>query len=77
MISDERLAEIAEDGFVQHGDSKEMARELLALRKAFSEPDCWEIAGNIFSTEEEALKPGFRGKPEPLFSKPDYLNGTT
>ena len=77
MISDERLAEIAEDGFVQHGDSKEMARELLALRKAFSEPDCWEIAGNIFSTEEEALKPGFRGKPEPLFSKPDYLNSTT
>ncbi|GEM_PF-4155084 len=38
MISDERLAEIAEDGFVQHGDSKEMARELLALRKALSEP---------------------------------------
>lgn len=48
-----------------------MAKELLALRKAFERPDCWEIAGCIFSTEEEALKPGFRGTPEPLYSRPD------
>lgn len=34
MISNERLAEIAEDGFLQHGDSKAMAAELLTLRKA-------------------------------------------
>ncbi len=48
-----------------------MAKELLALRKAFSVPDCWEIAGQIFATEEEALSYGYRGKPEPLYSKPD------
>lgn len=39
MISDERLAEIAEDGFLQHGDAKEIATELLALRKAFNEQE--------------------------------------
>lgn len=50
---------------------QEMAKELLALRKAFSVPDCWEIAGQIFATEEEALSYGYRGKPEPLYSKPE------
>lgn len=58
---------------MSHGDNPvaNAYRELLALRKAFERPDCWEIAGCIFSTEEEALKPGFRGTPEPLYSKPD------
>lgn len=69
MISDEVLEELSL--LNDCGYMPEMARELLAYRKHFENPDCWEIAGNIFSTEEEALRPGFRGKPEPLFSKPD------
>lgn len=39
MISDERLEEIAEEGFLQHGDSKAMAKELLALRKLIKQDD--------------------------------------
>lgn len=69
-ISYERLEMISKyDTFVSLGEAEAMAKELLALRKAFSVPDCWEIAGQIFATEEEALSYGFTGKPEPLYSK--------
>lgn len=79
MISNEMLEQVAklDVEFLtfppNHAQVAEMARELLALRKAFETPDCWEIAGNIFSTKEEALKPGFIGQPEPLYSKPEFL----
>lgn len=71
-ISNERLEMISKyDTFVSLGEAEAMAKELLALRKAFSVPDCWEIAGRIFASEEEALSYGFIGKPEPLYSKPE------
>ncbi|KJV49627.1 hypothetical protein VH86_03845 [Pantoea sp. BL1] len=38
MISDERLAEIAESGDPWLDEAQDIAKELLALRKAFSEP---------------------------------------
>lgn len=47
-----------------------MARELLANREAAETPSCWEIAGQLFTTKEEALKPGYRGTPEPLYDGP-------
>lgn len=86
MISNERLGKIQhdlecwqEDYDPQYdaenhqimSDAANAIRELLALRKAFSVPDYWEIAGQIFATEEEALSYGYRGKPEPLYSKPE------
>lgn len=41
MISDERLEMISKyDTFVSLGETEAMAKELLALRKAFSEPVC-------------------------------------
>ncbi|MDT8853032.1 hypothetical protein RN053_21220 [Pantoea dispersa] len=72
-ISNERLEQIASgkwDG-VRGSELDAIANELLALRKAFSVPDYWEIAGQIFATEEEALSYAYRGKPEPLYSKPE------
>lgn len=71
-ISNERLEEVARKlFFFKQKTAYEIAKELLVLRKAFSVPDCWEIAGQIFATEEEALSCGFIGKPEPLYSKPE------
>lgn len=37
-LTDERLAEISEDGFLEHGDAKKIARELQERRKASAEP---------------------------------------
>ncbi len=72
-ISNERLEKLANGKWISAKSSEieGMAKELLALRKAFSVPDYWEIAGQIFATEEEALSYGYRGKPEPLYSKPE------
>ncbi|WP_413594732.1 hypothetical protein [Citrobacter youngae] len=36
-LTDERLAEISEDGFLEHGDAKKIARELQERRKADSQ----------------------------------------
>ncbi|EEU9257632.1 hypothetical protein ABMQ27_001074 [Escherichia coli] len=33
-LTDERLAEISEDGFLEHGDAKKIARELQERRKS-------------------------------------------
>lgn len=68
-ITNERLEKLAAQETMR--EQAQMAKELLALRKAFSVPDCWAIAGQIFATEEEALSYGFIGKPEPLYSKPE------
>lgn len=71
-ISNERLEEVArKHSSLTAKEAYEIAKELLALRKAFSVPVYWEIAGHIFATEEEALSYGFIGKPEPLYSKPE------
>ncbi len=67
----EKLADINHVGSIPGQEIAAMAKELLALRKAFSVPDYWEIAGQIFATEEEALSYGYRGKPEPLYIKPE------
>lgn len=68
-ISNERLEKLAAQETMR--EQAQMAKELLALRMAFSMPVYWEIAGQIFATEEEALSYGYRGKPEPLYSKPE------
>lgn len=70
-ISNERLERFIGGEHIPYPDAMAMAKELLALRKAFSVPVYWEIAGQIFATEEEALSYGYRGKPEPLYSKPE------
>lgn len=41
----------------------------VALSALTAEPVYWEIAGVLFSTREDALKPGFRGTPEPLYEE--------
>ena len=38
QLTNERLAEIAVDGFLEHGDAKEMARELQERRKSDALP---------------------------------------
>lgn len=45
-----------------------MAKELLALRKAFSEPAAYEVKGLLCHTLEEADI--YVGEPEPLYRKP-------
>jgi hypothetical protein len=54
------------------------ARDEIARRDALLKPEpCyWEIAGQLFSTKEEALKPGYIGTPEPLWDDSvfDYLS---
>lgn len=70
-LSRERLENLASGNAfycIQDDEGKEMARALLAVMDA--KPTCWEIAGQIFSTEEEALKPGYVGRPEPLYETP-------
>jgi hypothetical protein len=46
-----------------------MARELLALRKAFSEPAAYEVKGLLCHTLEEAEI--YVGEPEPLYRGPE------
>lgn len=45
-----------------------MAKELLALRKAFSEPAAYEVKGVLCHTRIEAEI--YFGEPEPLYRKP-------
>ncbi|WP_312055810.1 hypothetical protein [Pantoea brenneri] len=79
MISDERLEYILTTGNTRGKDAQEMARELLALRKAFSEP-----AGAIPADDIQWLERG--GKAEisihwinsegclKLYRQPDLTN---
>lgn len=75
MISNERLEELAGDfilnGFATVGECTEIARELLALRKAFSEPVLWEVKGLYCHTYNEAKSLYPDREPDPLFYKPD------
>ncbi|PHI31072.1 DUF551 domain-containing protein [Budvicia aquatica] len=70
-LSKERLEKIA-FGSVRQSQEEGVfiAREVLEYREAEGNPVYWEIAGCLFSTKEEALKPGFIGTPEPLYESP-------
>lgn len=46
-----------------------MAKELLALRKAFSEPAAYEVKGVLCHTRIEAEI--YVGEPEPLYRGPE------
>ncbi|SPZ52627.1 Uncharacterised protein [Serratia quinivorans] len=48
----------------------DLTAELLRYREAAENPSCWEIAGQLFTTKEDALKPGYIGTPEPLYDGP-------
>nr|SAY41701.1 Uncharacterised protein [Serratia marcescens] len=50
-LTTERLREIAEDGFLEHGDAKLMARELLADREA--QPAMWVMSDDL--TDEKII----------------------
>lgn len=70
-ISDERLVDIASGrsfSFVPDEEVQRMAKELLALRKAFSDPAAYEVKGLLCHTLEEAEI--YVGEPEPLYRKP-------
>ena len=82
MISNERLKEIVaalctdslhdyEQVFnsIKNGEIGNMAKELLALRKAFSEPAAYEVKGLLCHTIEEADI--YVGEPEPLYRGPE------
>jgi len=70
MISDEELYEIAgeDEGSDVQFQTSIMAREILAYRKAFSEPYAYEVKGILCHTLQEAEI--YVGDPEPLFVKP-------
>ncbi|MDU1458944.1 MAG: hypothetical protein E6895_12575, partial [Klebsiella sp.] len=57
QLTRERLQEIAEDGFLKHGESKELAR--IALAEMDSEPVAWrwrwsdDVEGYWRYTEEQ------------------------
>lgn len=71
MISDERLTKIARGSIHEctPDDAIRMARELLALRKAFGEPAAYEVKGLLCHSLEEAEI--YVGEPEPLYRKPE------
>lgn len=54
-LTTERLREIAEDGFLEHGDAKLMARELLANREA--QPVAWRYTSRSGDVAFSAIKP--------------------
>lgn len=61
-LTTERLREIAEDGFLEHGDAKLMARELLANREA--QPVAWTDAQELRDVEKVGV--GYLFKVEPI-----------
>ncbi len=84
MISDERLEQIIgalctdslydyEQVFdsIKNGEIGDMAKELLALRKAFSNPVLWEVKGIYCHSYEEAKSLYPDREPEALYEKPD------
>ncbi|EOI3334188.1 hypothetical protein ACUV0W_000330 [Klebsiella pneumoniae] len=73
-LTRERLQEIAEDGFLKHGESKELARMVLAAMD--SEPVAEVLSnrpGNDTSTIDRALPVGTQlyrhAQPEPVLPK--------
>lgn len=74
MISNERLEEISENGDPWLDEAQDIARELLALRKAFSEPVGYvhqiynEMETGVISKDNEA----YEDSPNhfPLYRKP-------
>ncbi|WP_241608918.1 hypothetical protein [Rosenbergiella australiborealis] len=70
----EELANYARARLASHvlhgGCSDEEEIFKIALAAITAVPFGWEIAGNIFPTLEEALKPGYIGTPEPIYDEP-------
>lgn len=61
-ITRERLQEIAEDGFLKHGESKEMARMLLAAQAHITELEAAPPAPIDPGEEPVPVMPAFPGK---------------
>lgn len=59
---------------IPFGLSEDESMELYAYKDSLASltavPFGWQIAGNIFPTLEEALKPGYIGTPEPIYDEP-------
>lgn len=80
LITDLKAAAHEEIMFRESGDTSDRwqndatPENVLKLVEALSakqaEPVYWEIAGHLFTTKEDALKPGYRGTPEPLYEEP-------
>ncbi|WP_241606862.1 hypothetical protein [Rosenbergiella epipactidis] len=67
--SDDRLSSDLSDFDRGAIESSKLMTEI-ALASLTAEPFGWEIAGSIFPTLGEALKPGYRGTPEPIYDEP-------
>lgn len=80
LIADLKAAAQEEIMFRESGDTSDrwqddatpenVLRLVEALSAKQAEPVYWEIAGHLFTTKEDALKPGYRGTPEPLYEEP-------
>lgn len=73
MISDQRLEEAirmgAEDELLSASETAALAKELLALRKAFSNPVAYYGDGAYYNTLKSATKDGCE-YIEPLYARP-------
>jgi len=71
MISDERLENIVigDAAFLEHEEIAEMAKDLLALRKAFSEPYGYTDKDAYGMVYEPRHKDRLRS-PTPVYRKP-------
>ena len=68
-ITRERLQEIAEDGFLKHGESKELAR--MALVAMDSEPVCFVSERNLATLTK--YRAAVKVKAEPVMVRPVAL----
>lgn len=68
-ITRERLQEIAEDGFLKHGESKELA--LMALAAMDSEPVCFVSERNLATLTK--YRAAVKVKAEPVMVRPVAL----
>ncbi|MBH1918875.1 hypothetical protein [Serratia surfactantfaciens] len=74
-LTTERLREIAEDGFLEHGDAKLMARELLANRE--TQPVMWaherKLSTDVAITKDEVVAAAWKSEGLsviPLYTAP-------
>ncbi len=68
QLTRERLQEIAEDGFLKHGESKELAR--MALAAMGSEPVAWtseEAIAEVYCDETGMIGPKYMIGDVPLY----------
>lgn len=55
-------------GWTEEGEYASLIK--IALAALTAEPVYFEIAGQLFPTRDDALRPGYRGTPEPLYEEP-------